>query len=205
MHHLRTRRKWRLYVLIFLLIIPLVLKFFISFFTLPTLEELTELDKCPTCFGVTMCPAFMGGHISLNGFDNISKFVNLIGSKNVMFGLYGDKKVVLKKLGHNQELQQLDDKVCGELDFNSGCQVNEAVWRIDDLRSATARHLKPPAGHPEHPMSLRLCPSTQNLDRLLTKVVHRNRATDIRILNANIWTLVLLNPEPLVLQVGIVR
>jgi len=69
-----------------------------------------EISKCPACYGVTICPQFLTGKISIEPWSLIASTLYL-NSKNVYFAEYAGNKVVLKKLGHNHELEDLDNQI----------------------------------------------------------------------------------------------
>ncbi|CAG2057558.1 unnamed protein product [Timema podura] len=133
------RLKGKVYFLIGLFLTTLLWKLLNNILSPPSITELTELSKCPTCFGVTMCPAFMLGEIKLVGFSKYTKLLNVLGSKNVMFGTYERNQIVLKKLGHSWELEKLDDKICKELKLNADCQVKNAEWNLIDFHTLIAQ------------------------------------------------------------------
>ena len=51
--------------------------------------QVLEISKCPACFGVTLCPAFLKREITLELLTSVL----VLNSKNVFFGHYGDKPV----------------------------------------------------------------------------------------------------------------
>lgn len=157
---------------------------------------LAELDSCPACYGVTMCPAFMARRVSLTW--SVANLLNLAGAKNVFLASLrddGDRVVVLKKLGHDHELAALDAALCGR---GGSCHVGEAVLRVSDLYTAVESALRAEEGR-----GVVLCPSAVNLDKLLGKVLSRNKGVSRRTVLANVWTLLNINAEPLVLQVSL--
>jgi hypothetical protein len=56
------------------------------------LDELTEREKCPACFGVNLCPPMLGNKIRLSDWTkySISKFLN---TKNTYFAVWNEKGV----------------------------------------------------------------------------------------------------------------
>nr|CAD7588443.1 unnamed protein product [Timema genevievae] len=83
----------------------------------------------------------MLGEIKLIGFSKYTILLNVLGSKNVMFGTYGRNQIVLKKLGHSWELEKLDDKICKELKLNADCQIlpAEEDWPVPKYYGACGR------------------------------------------------------------------
>jgi len=180
-----------------LLTIFLCLVMLIPRFLWPSITDLSEVEKCPACYGVSLCPAITGGLLTLHSFGAVAGFVNMLGSKNVFFGMLGSHKVVLKKLGHTTELEQLDKMICEVASLNSACHVNEAIWQQGDLLHSIREYVANQNG------SLLLCPTAVNLEHLLGNILYKNKYIDTEVLLANIWTTVMMNPEPLLLQVCI--
>lgn len=180
-----------------LLFVSVCLSMLIPHLLWPSFADLTEVEKCPACYGISLCPAIIGGLLTLHSFGAIAGLMNILGSKNVLFGMLGNQKVVLKKLGHTTELEELDKMICKVANLGSSCHVNEAVWHQGDLLHSMRQHVA------SHDSSLRLCPTVVNLERLLSNVLYNTKDISTEVLHANIWTTVMINPEPLLLQVSI--
>ncbi|XP_063229062.1 divergent protein kinase domain 2A-like isoform X2 [Bacillus rossius redtenbacheri] len=198
------RMTWRLLAL--LLVTCAVLGWWFAGYLLvaPGAGELTEVHKCPSCYGVTACPAFMLGQVELTGASRLVRLLDLVGGRNVMFATHGDRRVVLKRLGNRRELAELDARICREMGRRPGCRVGDAMWKVKDVRSLIASLLDMPDVSPNSSdsyRSLHLCPSTTNVDLFLEKIFLRYRAIGREILYTNIWTMLLINPEPIILQV----
>jgi hypothetical protein len=131
----------------------------------------------------------------VDSFGAIAGLVNVLGAKNVLFGMLGSQKVVLKKLGHAKELVELDRVICEEANLDSSCQVKEAILQQGDLMQSMRRHVVSQSG------GLLLCPTVVNLEQLLSNVFYKNKDIEAKELHANIWTSIVVNPEPLLLQV----
>ncbi|XP_069698636.1 divergent protein kinase domain 2A isoform X2 [Periplaneta americana] len=170
-----------------------------------SLRDFTEVEKCPACYGVSLCPAMNGGEITLSSFDIVTAIMNIIGSKNVMFGTFHDRKIVLKKLGHTTELNDVDKMICALADLDYGCSVSEAILKQGDLLQSVKRHVSQSLESQYDTASLasglRLCPSVISLEIMLRNVFSLNRDISINTLLANIWTTIMVNPEPLILQI----
>lgn len=132
----------------------------------------------------------------MDSFGAVAGLMNVLGAKNVLFGMLGSQKVVLKKLGHAKELVELDRVICEEASLGSSCHVKEAIWQQGDLMHSMRRHVASLGG------GLLLCPTVVNLEQLLSNVFYKNKDTGAKVLHANIWTSIVVNPEPLLLQVG---
>jgi hypothetical protein len=82
-----------------------------------TSESFHQQTKCPACFGENLCPDLNGGRVSLTNWTRrtVSKVFN---AKNVYMadltvpGNVYPASVVLKKLGHDHELEKLDRDIC---------------------------------------------------------------------------------------------
>lgn len=55
-------------------------------------EKFLEIRKCPACFGVTMCPAFLTGDIVLESWSRFT-VSQLLNARNVFFARYKDERV----------------------------------------------------------------------------------------------------------------
>ncbi len=72
---------------------------------------------CPACYGENLCPELQSGRLTLTNWTRrtVSKVFN---AKNVFLadltvpGLVDSASVVLKKLGHDNELDGLDRRIC---------------------------------------------------------------------------------------------
>jgi hypothetical protein len=62
-------------------------------------EKFLELKKCPACYGVMLCPAFLMGDIVPETWSRF-KAAQLLNSKNVYFATFKDKHVSYKRLFH---------------------------------------------------------------------------------------------------------
>ncbi|XP_067007079.2 divergent protein kinase domain 2A [Anabrus simplex] len=175
----RRSKLWKIFLLGCIALV--CIKVYVSRVMWPDLAQLVELEKCPACFGTSLCAVFSEGNVSYTGF------LGLLGSKNVLFASIGDKKVVLKKLGHDWELQKLDRLVCAR--------------RLGDIRAAIIDHFTRPVVSHRLSYGLHLCPSGANFDLLLSDILHKNSGVQPDVLYMNIWTLAVINGEPLILQI----
>jgi hypothetical protein len=91
---MKTRQRWLL--LIFILVAIFVLFFLLIFGGFGSgrsssqlqlhinLDELTEREKCPACFGVNLCPQMITGKIQLTDWTKFS-LSRLMNKKNVFY------------------------------------------------------------------------------------------------------------------------
>ena len=74
-----------------------------------TKENFLEVSTCPACYGHSLCPALLSGNFTLLGLSSI-RFLDIFNVKNVHMSQNASHKIVLKKLGHNDELGKIDEK-----------------------------------------------------------------------------------------------
>ena len=75
-------------------------------------RDMLEQHKCPACFGENLCNDVYVGAIKLTNWTRytISKLMN---ARNVFHGVFkGYTKVIIKKLGHDKDLEMLDNTIC---------------------------------------------------------------------------------------------
>ena len=166
----------------------------------PAVLPLTELDKCPACYGISICDKIIKGQIQITPFGLYSAIAHLIGSKNVFFGTMGQRKVVIKKLAHSYELAAFDRVLCNNESLTSLCPrgrpsgrkyQDNVDYRSLISKTVTSSFLVPDAS------SLRLCPTAEHIDKLFQNVYNKRGYKDVYQ-----WTMINVNPEPLVLQVN---
>jgi hypothetical protein len=188
--------KQRVRDMLALLFVSVCLIMLIPHLLWPSVTDLMEVEKCPACYGISLCPSITGGLLTLHSFGAVAGLVNILGSKNVLFGMLDNQKVVLKKLGHTIELEQLDKMICKVASLGSSCHVNEAIWQQGDLLHSMRQRVA------SQDSSLLLCPTVVNLECLLSSVLYKTKDISTEVLHANVWTTVMINPEPLLLQVS---
>lgn len=168
----------------------------------PSVIQLAELHKCPACYGISACHNIH--KISLSWHDINAVFSHLFGVKNLFFGVYERNKVVLKKLAHLSELKMLDTTFCNIFHLNYPCSniskqnLNRHSADFYNLikKTITVNFSK------DDTSRLRLCPTIQHLDDLFNNVHLNNKHIDPVQYLINIWTLISINPEPIILQVN---
>lgn len=176
----------------------------------PNERDILELHKCPACYGVSLCSEILHGpseiSISFDFLGRLGVLANIIATKNVFSGLLKDKKVIIKRLGHRSELQHLDSKICLAMGYQKSCgpKLKEVVLKVPSIRDSIERLLNESKDFNE--FRLRLCPSMEHVDNLFSSTLPKiNGSHHGRLANdgatAHIWTLLLINPEPLLLQI----
>jgi len=240
-------------IVFFTLLSTAILKRLFKISTSLANEKFLELDKCPACYGVTLCPSFLNGEIIPNSLTAFL-ITQLLNSKNVFYAQFLKKQVsylskifkdviflilcliffqvVLKKLAHYGELDQLDDYL---LQFSatlanksptaeggvSGAirpftrQYLHEEYISDEQGNSTylSQHLRifniashvDPTNSGEsnylHGSDMLVCPSQRKLDYIEEKFVQNNLGLNRLTSLDNLMTILLLNSEPLILQV----
>nr|XP_031828499.1 divergent protein kinase domain 2A isoform X1 [Nomia melanderi] len=168
----------------------------------PDINHLTELHKCPACFGTSACNYIH--EVDLTSYDLYSMFSYFFGVKNVFFGQLNGDHIVLKKLAHSHELDKFDQMLCENNNLLHICPKNlkETTNENNNVnfyelikREVTLDFAKDNFSH------LRLCPNEQHLSKLLKRIYLNNKYINKKMLDINIWTSIILNPEPLLLQI----
>ncbi|XP_017758251.1 PREDICTED: deleted in autism protein 1 homolog [Eufriesea mexicana] len=182
--------------------ISIVLKWFVIITFRPDMNRLTELHKCPVCFGVSACNYIHEVDIILHDFYTL--FAYFYGVKNVFFGSFNKSSVVLKKLAQNFELDEFDKMLCKDTNFSHICTIN--VKEVEEKTIKINFHKLIEEEVSSDFMNnnfnrLKLCPTIQHLNDLLKDVYYNMKDVNRKILDINIWVLTLLNPEPLLLQI----
>ncbi|XP_054013743.1 divergent protein kinase domain 2A-like isoform X2 [Hylaeus anthracinus] len=157
-------KKWKL---LFFVIIFIIFKWSKIITFQPNINYLTELHKCPACFGTSACNYIH--KVDITPYDFYSTFSYLFGVKNVFFGFFINNKVILKKLAHSSELNDFDRMLCENENFGHICEKNlknvNNKTSIDFyeliVREVTLDFAK------DNLVRLRLCPNAQHLRNLL--------------------------------------
>jgi len=119
----RRFRSFLLLILLFLILSFIVYKFFIY---TPSNLHFIELNSCPACFGVHLCPLFGTNHVQLSGlmttitslllsiihigWQRFSLFNNdMFNIKNIYYGTLNNHPVIFKKMAHQSEWIMFDD------------------------------------------------------------------------------------------------
>ncbi|KAI4891139.1 hypothetical protein NFI96_020759 [Prochilodus magdalenae] len=182
-------------------------------------NELTDrrfvnLNKCPACFGTSWCRKFMNGQVSFETWGRL-RFLDVFNVKNVFFAQYGEpregtRRIVLKRLGSNQELADIDQKICKRATGRPRCDLIQAMYKTEFARlNGDVRLLTPDVV--EGWSDLVHCPSQRLLDRIVRRYAETKDSGSFLLKNLKdtermqlLMTLA-FNPEPLVLQVGAAR
>ncbi|XP_017785436.1 PREDICTED: deleted in autism protein 1 homolog [Nicrophorus vespilloides] len=143
----------------------------------------TDLEKCPFCYGRGYCKTMDSLRLRFESFGESVN--NMFGVKNVLFTKDG---VVLKKLGHDKEIDELDAVICTNHGLLRGCDLGSIQSTID-YRKAIRQLLK------EFVANIKVCP---NPDLFLEHVEYL--MDDDADFYQKIWMFLMINPEPIILQ-----
>lgn len=156
-----------------------------------------EIEKCPFCYGTNLCPAFENLEINFDDLSYSDTFFNLLNTKNVYISNYNTRKVILKKLAHDSELNDIDKKICTSKNLTEDeCppfpeSKNDYTNRIIEFLSNENNTIV---------MNLNIC-SRSTLEKFINVVFAHYAHLNTSYMTANIWTTLLANAEPLFLQV----
>ena len=161
-----------------------------------------EIEKCPACFGESFCPTLLDNQIEFTGLSKFRSF-DMINSKNVYFARHKTTGTlyVVKKLAQDKDFDEIDRKICHDVELNSDCPIQKAVISLPVIQLGTK--LDQFAKHLQGRTPLFVCPSTRLIQRVLDK--YRENTMPGEVVNrdkAQIWTTTLVNAEPIILQVS---
>lgn len=183
------------------MVITFSLSFYVSMllfgdFKAPRVLSLTDLSRCPACYGVSVCPELYSNQITLDW----ATWGGMFNAKNVFYGFTrSNRRVVLKKLAHNWELKEFDAMMCKTFNLKRNCKPIHLlnVTNLDDkLIQKVSYNLTWPDVEPRK--GLVLCPYPYSLFDLVVPILKSEKAQSDLV---NIWTMLNLNPEPIILQV----
>ncbi|XP_072180532.1 divergent protein kinase domain 2A-like [Diadema setosum] len=165
-------------------------------------EYFTEVDKCPACFGTSLCDRFSRGEYRFHSYSSI-RLLDYVNLKNVYFATFLDRKpVVLKKLGHNDEHRQLDRDLCTHDKGQPGkrCDVAQQVYqsKLSDISYRESLLETDVMGLSD----LVRCPSRRLLDRIWDR--YGERKMDGKLGRDNklmLATTLAFNPEPIIFKI----
>lgn len=181
-------------------------------------NELTDrrfigLNKCPACFGTSWCRKFTNGQVTFETWGRL-RFLDFFNVKNVYFAQYGEpregtRRVVLKRLGSNAELAEIDQKICKRATGRPRCDLVQAMYKTEFARlNGDVRLLTPEVV--EGWSDLVHCPSQRLLDRVVRRYAETKDSGSFLLKNLKdtermqLLMTMAFNPEPLVLQVCLV-
>lgn len=155
-----------------------------------------EVEKCPFCYGHNLCALFDNNEISFSNLTFSEKICNIVNVKNVYLANYNYVKVVLKKLGHAWELANIDDIICKD-QFDENCPPYSDCYNMDYTSKIMEYFM---TDNEDFPKNIKLC-SLSTINQFMNNIFSLYSHCNISVMTANIWTLILANSEPLLLQV----
>lgn len=147
------------------------------------INKAKNTENCHFCYGFTSCHLLDINELTFDHSDLSAIFSNYFGSKNVYFVKRRNKKMVFKQLASDAELQEFDEisfKFRNKNDIDFLTYIKKVV--STDMNDTNSK--------------LRLCPNTKNINLLF-----QNRLSNNSFSYKIVWTLLKINPEPLILQV----
>lgn len=166
----------------------------------PQIMQLTDLYRCPACYGISVCPELYSSQIVLDS----SQWTSMFNVKNIYYGYTKSdrpRRVVLKKLAHDWEFLEFDEKLCKEFNLKENCKPVHLLnaTNIDDkVLKMIEYNVSWPDVEPRK--GLVLCPYTYSLHDLLNPLIMNGKG-NYKLEMLNIWTMLNINPEPIILQV----
>lgn len=173
--------------------------------TLNHLSDATflETEKCPACFGESLCPRLLDSEIEFTGISKFRSF-DVLNAKHIYFAR--DKvtggQLVVKKLARDKDFDDIDTKICHDAEMNNHCDLRSAVLRLPVTQGGTK--LDQFAKHLQGLTPMFVCPSTRLIQRVMDK--YRERISTGQLVNRDkvqLWTTSLINAEPILLQVSL--
>ncbi|XP_070535625.1 divergent protein kinase domain 2A-like [Ptychodera flava] len=160
-----------------------------------------EVQKCPACFGDSLCQSFSNGDAHLN--LTIKRFdPNSID----YHGYYRHTRVVGKRLGSNDEFQKLDNFICANTSQDINCDVGDAVV-MSYLASDTAltvhhfrNELWKVTQIARSDLSATICATKRFIDTIKSLYNHDKEGILNEEERSQLMTSLILNPEGILLK-----
>lgn len=165
-------------------------------------ESFLQTDKCPACFGHSICVALKSERIQLTGWSKV-RLLDIVNIKNVHTArhLDNDDQIMIKKLAHDKEYENIDEKICRDANRPKGCDVARILHITN-----TGDQIKRLGLLPEHLVKTNhmfACPTYSLIDRVLTFYQEKLTSDKDQYFTRDklqIYATALINPEPLMLQ-----
>lgn len=171
---------------------------------IPKVLRLTDLSRCPVCYGISICPELYSNQIVLEEHRWQDLIFNV---KNIYHGYTkSDRKVILKKLAFDKELDKFDSNLCKTFNLNKNCKpmdllnvtnINKKIIDIVDFNLTRFRASTQPR------TGLTFCPYSEGIHDFLKPILDKKVGKQYNSDLLNIWTMLSLNAEPIILQVRI--
>ncbi|XP_045201226.2 divergent protein kinase domain 2A-like [Mercenaria mercenaria] len=166
---------------------------------------LVEINKCPVCYGESLCQTLLRNQIKLSNLAKV-RFLDIFGSNSDR--MYhatlnspnrGNTEIVLKKLGKNHDLSDLDALICSKAKMADDCDVSSAISKLSFVKQSgqDAKFAKYLQGSSK----MFYCPSTRLVSELFNKYKERSATDEVTLRDrVKIWSTAIINQEPLLLQ-----
>lgn len=154
-----------------------------------TISNLTKVNSCPFCFGKEFC-YLLRTNTTMSNADSL----NVFNSKNVYRATFNDRDIILKKLASNAEINIFDKSICGDVEYCNTSLINISIDEEDVIKVLLKNK-------PDEVNSLKVC-GTNVAMAFLRDVINFETYADMNKndMLTNIWTILSINPEPLILQ-----
>eukprot|EP00088_Acartia_fossae_P007926 TRINITY_DN13731_c0_g1_i1.p1 TRINITY_DN13731_c0_g1~~TRINITY_DN13731_c0_g1_i1.p1 ORF type:complete len:431 (-),score=30.57 TRINITY_DN13731_c0_g1_i1:137-1429(-) len=174
-------------------------------------QTLTSSESCPACYSQNLCSNFKSDEFELVGWDRFS-LAKLLNERNVFQAVWKPRSqaVVLKKLGTDRELINLDNRLCNYF-HSEPCDSKKAVESLENLVLQHKSNLQGLGNGELSSITLNVdklkilplfedvdvlqCVSDQNLvDFIVHNSLHHRSLPHIH----NLLTVLLVNQEPVI-------
>lgn len=154
-----------------------------------TISNLTKVNSCPFCFGKEFCQ-LLHTNTTISNADSL----NVFNSKNVFRATFNDREIILKKLANSAEINVFDKSICGDVEYCNTSLINISI-NEEDIIKVLLRN------KPDEVNSLKVCGPNVAME-FLKDVVSLDSYANMKKKDmlTNIWTILSINPEPLILQ-----
>lgn len=174
--------------------IAIALYFLNSYFVFQAPSVLNfEGLKCPFCFGQSFCKLANKVEVRITPLDYI---LDKLDKKSVFFGKFQNQTIAIKKLATLGERFQLEDRISDLFDYQF--DYYDFKFEEEARRFYYESLLLLNSSFHDPSYKLRWCPTLTGVVTFFDPIIQRNFHHTIPL---NIWTSLVLNPEPLVLQV----
>lgn len=166
-----------------------------------TREDFLGTDKCPSCYGRSLCFQLFDNQLELKGMSKLRAF-DMMNIRNVHLAYHKDREinVVLKRLAHNDEIREVDDKICYDSDRQPGCDVSRTTVKTKTSQDIVKNGLLPK--HFKDTSFMFICPSHKLLNRVIDKYQEKTTDPNFMVHDDKLQLLFTakVNSEPLLLQ-----
>uniref|UniRef100_A0A8C4R353 Divergent protein kinase domain 2A n=1 Tax=Eptatretus burgeri TaxID=7764 RepID=A0A8C4R353_EPTBU len=169
--------------------------------------NVVSLDRCPACFGTSLCRRFAAGQVTADHPFRLRFFGADVEIGMLAGNREGPRKVVLKRLAAVSEMVALDQDLCLRVMGKRTCNVSFAVFhsQFNCLNESPQPRLLMPEhvqgwSEPVH------CPSQRLLDRIVRRFGEARDSGSFLLRHlrpserVSLLISLAVNPEPLIFQ-----